>query len=147
MITRYAWLLCLLTACASSVVQDPPQDPGSIPDASADAPPTTIDAGSLAIGLACSTDADCGDEQIRCLTMVPGGYCSNFCSADAECPTGSVCAPIPFSRVSGTCMKSCTTTNECRDGYACGTVYLFTGQPNGPSSSTPVCWEAKDAGP
>lgn len=150
MIHRFAWVLCLVTGCAGSVVQDPVQDPGTIPDASTDAPmdaPIVMDAGSLVIGRPCATDAECSGEEMRCHLGPPDGYCTLFCMGDAECPTGSVCSPVPFSRVPGICMKSCATTAECRDGYACQVTYLFPGQPNSPSSPSPVCWEAQDAGP
>jgi len=147
---RYAWALCLLTACAGSVTQDPPQDPGTIPDASTDAPtdaPVEVDAGSLVIGRPCTTDADCGGGEMRCQPGAPGGYCTFWCAGDAECPTGSICAPVPLSRISGTCMKTCANATDCRTGYACEVVYLFPGQPDSPHSSAPVCWESQDAGP
>lgn len=142
MISRYAWTLCLMTACAGSVTQDPPLDPGMIPDASTDAPVTLI------IGHPCSADAECGGGEVICHAGWPDGYCSSFCASNADCPSGSLCSPIPFSRVpSGICMKSCTIASECRAGYACGTVYHFPGQPNSPSSSAPVCWVPQNAQP
>lgn len=150
MIHRIAWMLCLVTGCAGSVVQDPAQDPATIPDASTDAPadaPIVVDAGSLVIGRPCTADADCGGGDVRCYLGAPGGYCSFFCAGDAECPTGSICAPMPLSRVSGMCMKSCSTAADCRSGYACDIVHLFPGDPTSPSSPSPVCWEAQDAGP
>jgi hypothetical protein len=162
MIHRIAGMLCLVTGCAGAVVQDPIQDPGTIPDASTDAPvdvlvdassdapmdaPVVVDAGSLVIGRPCATDSECGGGEMRCHLGPPGGYCTIFCMGDAECPTGSVCSPVPFSRVPGICMKSCATAADCRTGYACDVVYLFPGDPNSPSSPSPVCWESKDGGP
>lgn len=151
---RSAWMICLLSACGGTVTQDPPQDPTTIPDASVDASsdasgdaPDDPDAGALLVGLPCASSSDCGSTDYSCHPGAPGGYCSYYCSADAECPTGSVCSPVPFSRISGICMKTCTNTNECRAGYACAVVSLFPGQPNSPSSSSPVCWTAQDAGP
>jgi hypothetical protein len=159
MMNRHAWALLFVASCAGAVTQDPPQDPGMIPDASVDAaePDATApdasapdaalpDAGSLVIGRACTTDDECGGEY-RCQLTAPGGYCTLFCAADADCPTGSVCSPVPFSRIPGICMKSCATKAECRPEYVCEIVYLFPGDPNAPSSPSPVCWEAQDAGP
>ncbi|MBK9259135.1 MAG: hypothetical protein IPM54_04805 [Polyangiaceae bacterium] len=146
---RFAFALLFATSCAGSVTQDPPQDPGSMPDASTDAPEPEdagTDAAALVVGQACTSDAECGGEY-RCQLTAPGGYCSFFCSGDADCPTGSVCSPLPNSRVSGICMKSCSTTAECRPGYTCEIVHLFPGDPMAPSSPSPVCWEAQDAGP
>src|SRR5690348_2931401 len=104
---RHAWIFCLLTACAGSVIQDPPQDPGTIPDASMDAPmEPPMDAGTDApivenvVGRPCTSDADCGNldggyEGAHCQLGAPGGYCSFFCPSGGGCPEGSVCSPPP----------------------------------------------------
>ena len=146
---HYAWALCFVTACAGSVTQDPPQDPASIPDASTDAP-IVEDGGSVVVGLPCTSDADCGNTDggfggAHCQLTVPGGYCSFFCPSGSECPTGSVCSPVPYSRIAGLCMKPCATTGDCRDGYACAPTCMFP--PNSGCGISNVCWEAKDAGP
>lgn len=148
---RYLWAFCFLGACASSVSQEPPVDPGMLMDASTDAPvdappDAAADAGSTVIGHPCTLDSECGSD-FRCQPTAPGGYCTLFCSSNAECPSGTVCSPVPFSRIAGICMKSCTTNAECRMGYSCYVVSLFPGQPNSPNSNTPVCWDDPDAGP
>jgi hypothetical protein len=143
-------MLFLLAAasCAGAVTPDP-LEPADLPDAAADAPgDASADAGGLVIGRPCADDADCGDEY-RCQTTVPGGYCVLTCASDVPCPEGSVCSPLPLSRVTGVCMKACSATTECRAGYVCDVVSLFPGDPSAPSSPSPVCWEpqSKDGGP
>jgi hypothetical protein len=71
------------------------------------------------------------------------------CSSEMPCPSGSVCSPVPYSRISGVCMRPCGTTAECRPEYVCDYVELFPGDPNSPKSPVPVCWEPwpKDSGP
>lgn len=62
----------------------------------------------------------------------PGGYCSKFCTVDADCPPEAAC---PFLNGS-LCLKRCNTVADCREGYICdkgfGTVNLCTspGQPS-----------------
>ncbi len=137
---RYVCTLLLAVSCASTVTQDPPQDPTTIEDAGVDADAAVPDAGNLVIGRPCSTDGDCGGTQLRCDLSVPDGYCTYMCGGDIGCPEGSVCAPMPLSRISGLCMQSCTKTSECRTGYVCDLVYLFP-DPSAPVSPSPVCWE------
>lgn len=149
MMNRHSCVLLFIASCAGSVTQDPPLDPGTLADASADADSVDADptdAGTFVVSKACASDAECGGDY-RCQLTAPGGYCTKFCAGDTDCPTGSVCSPMPYSRLSGICMKSCATTAECRPGYACGIVYLFPSDPGSPSSDSPVCWEPQDAGP
>jgi len=157
---RYAWALCLLTACASSVIQDPPSDPNMISDAGTDAPTEPTDAGTdasivddggtLVVGRPCTSDSDCGNldggyQGAHCQLGAPGGYCTFFCPSGSGCPEGSVCSPPPYSRLAGICMKPCATTADCRDGYACAITCMFP--PASGCGSSPVCWEPQDAGP
>jgi hypothetical protein len=141
-------LLAALGACAGAITQDPPE-PVSGPDASTDAPVDPApDAASDAavhtydgpIGRACMADTECGDG-FRCQVTVPGGYCVVNCSADMPCPEGTVCSPLPYSRISGVCMLPCSTKADCRAEYVCEIVELFPGDPNAPKSPVPVCWE------
>ncbi|HMY15346.1 MAG TPA: hypothetical protein PKA58_03405, partial [Polyangium sp.] len=95
---RWAFVFSFLFACGSTVTQDPPHDPTDVPDASTDAPadaPPGVDAGPTVIGQPCSTDTDCGGGEYRCQIGVPGGYCTIWCATDAECPAGTLCAPVP----------------------------------------------------
>ena len=138
---RYASTLLFAVSCASTVTQNPPRDTVSIGDAGTDTDAAVPDAGNLAIGRPCKADGDCGGGQLRCDSSVPNGYCTYMCSGNLGCPKGSVCSPLPVSRISGLCMQSCTKTSECRTGYVCDLVYLFPGDPNAPVSPSPVCWE------
>jgi hypothetical protein len=145
---RFALLSCILAAsisCAGAVTQDPPEGPGPGADASVEPNPdagldaSSVDAG--VIGQACVADEDCGDGY-RCQTTVPGGYCLTYCDQQGPpCPDGTLCSPLPLSRVSGVCMLSCTSSTDCRAGYVCAVVELFPGDPNSPKSPGPVCWE------
>ena len=70
----------------------------------------------------------------------PGGYCSTQgnCATDADCGTGGTCylamagvsqatidslASMPFDvnafKTVGLCMKACTQSSDCREGYTC----------------------------
>jgi len=152
---HFAWIFGFLAACASSVTQDGPQDPSNIPDASPDAPmevpldasadAAPTDGGTTMVGQACTNDTSCGSDMF-CHPGPPGGYCSFYCATDSECPAGTVCSPVPYSRVTGLCMTTCTTAADCRDGYGCAVLSLFAG-PGGPKSSSPVCWTPQDGGP
>ncbi len=145
---RHVWVFGLLSACAGSVTQDPPQDPGTVVDAGNDASEVVDASTLLVVGRACTLNgSECGSNEYTCHPGAPDGYCSFLCTADADCPSGSVCSPVPFSRVSGICMKTCASVNDCRVGYACAVVELFPGQMNTPKSSTTVCWDDADAGP
>lgn len=136
--------------CGGTITQEPPDDPSNVPDASADADDssdaaTSSDASAeggvtnTIIGSPCNLDADCGTGY-RCHPTVPGGYCTVDCSPNQACPQGSVCSPVPLSRIAGICMLPCSSPNECRSEYTCGIVYLFPNDPNAPSSQVPVCW-------
>jgi hypothetical protein len=147
MTPRHAWIFGLLSACGSSVTQDPPNDPGMMVDAGGDAA-EVVDAGTLVVGRACTLNGnECGSDEYMCHQGAPDGYCSYLCTGDGDCPSGAVCSPVPFSRVTGICMKTCTSVNDCRAGYACAIVELFPGQMNTPKSSTTVCWDDPNAGP
>jgi hypothetical protein len=72
----------------------------------------------------------------------PGGYCSTRdCDADDECFGDAVC--ISRERTT-TCMASCSSSDECRDGYKCQTRTDGTGFCD--SSVEPVA-PADDDGP
>lgn len=146
---RLSWMVVFVVSCGSTVTQDPAQDPISIQDAGTDAEidANAPDANSSIIGKACTTDEECGGVELRCHMSGAGGYCSRICSDSTECPAGSVCAPLPLSRVTGLCMLSCTNTTDCREGLTCAKTYWLPGDPSSPSSSTPVCWEAPPPNP
>ena len=77
------------------------------------------------VGADCQRDADCGGETF-CATNMPGGYCSYDCTR-GNCPTGSQC--LTFDRgESAFCYETCTSSRDCRPGYAC---FAVTGSSQG----------------
>jgi hypothetical protein len=91
------------------------------------------------IGDECTTAADCSQEEPRlCLTDVlegfPGGYCTIFNCEPGSCPAEAVCVgyrtslsdtpecsgALSDTRLERTfCMRSCSSSSDCRSGYAC----------------------------
>lgn len=91
--------------------------------------------GGHPLGGVCQTDADCqsGD----CDTTFTGGSCVTSC-ADGACPTGAAC-------LSGaTCVVTCTTTSDCRQGFLCSAV---EGLPAGALTCVPSCTRSSDCVP
>jgi hypothetical protein len=84
------------------------------PDGQAD---VTEASGPSGIGDPCSSDGDCGPNQ-TCQTNYPGGYCEAPCDDTTPCPSDATCIT---SQQGGAphCLKSCTTSSECRAGYHC----------------------------
>ncbi|MCA9527949.1 MAG: hypothetical protein KC549_16795, partial [Myxococcales bacterium] len=71
-------------------------------------------------------DADCDGG--LCITALPGGYCSQDCSADG-CPDGGSCWNLGDNL--SACLLNCQASNECRrgDGYICdGDNTCFPGE-------------------
>lgn len=54
------------------------------------------------IGAGCARDGDCAN---RCYTGpdFPGGFCSQSCTTDADCPADSVCV----GQTGGVCLFTC----------------------------------------
>jgi hypothetical protein len=74
-----------------------------------------------AIGTACTTSGQCGTGAFFCDLDHPNGYCKRDCHADADCPTGSVCAGAGMVSP-GACHKTCPKgASDCRtaEGYVC----------------------------
>jgi hypothetical protein len=69
------------------------------------------------VGDPCTTRSDCGDE--ICLTDVafPGGYCTETCKTDDDCPNGTVCGKD--HQGNPVCLLACRENGDCRDGYGC----------------------------
>lgn len=86
--------------------------------------------GAGAVGATCTTLTDCsGGQSGFCLTEAAqpefaGGYCSIDCTASGMCPAGAACTTVGMmgERI---CLDSCTTDNDCRNGYTCD---VFDGQ-------------------
>jgi hypothetical protein len=78
------------------------------------------------IGDGCAVDTDCSiNNDRRCDTSQPGGYCTiaecdrNSCPDDALCVEFYADAPRRARRF---CMSPCTTNGDCRNGYTCQTA-------------------------
>jgi hypothetical protein len=74
---------------------------------------------ALAVGSACTTDAECGGGDFMCMTDHPDGYCIKMCdhaNGDADCPTGSICQ---FDGTAAECHAECSAAADCRTGYTC----------------------------
>ncbi len=72
-------------------------------------------------GEACAQDSGClSDFCITSTPQFPDGYCTAFCSLSKQgCPDGAYCAPIWGDADKGLCLKTCSSVDECRAGYAC----------------------------
>jgi hypothetical protein len=80
---------------------------------------------SGSVGDACGSDGDCSDADGACLldASLPGGYCSQDCSADGRCPRQSSCIGFDTDgdQVAdlGACLADCEGQRDCRRGYDC----------------------------
>lgn len=81
-------------------------------------------AGTNALGAPCGHSGHCSaaDDDPVCLPSpygFSGGYCSEFCDMGAtDCPGDGVCFDYGVGTV-GVCLDGCTTSAQCRSGYAC----------------------------
>ncbi len=64
------------------------------------------------LGSACDENTVCDGV---CLLGMPGGYCTDICTV-LPCPNGSTCEWIAGDNY---CLKNCTQSSQCRDGYEC----------------------------
>jgi hypothetical protein len=80
-----------------------------------------LNACGATVGDACTTAADCASQLCINKDWTPGGYCSKSCTVgdDGTCPNGSTCVSNGNGASSPACFRVCTTTNDCRSGYAC----------------------------
>jgi hypothetical protein len=66
--------------------------------------------GACGVGATCAGDEDC-DPNLTCVSRFDGGYCTvPDCTADAECPEGSVCAALDGGNV---CVRTCAEPSDC----------------------------------
>jgi hypothetical protein len=109
-----------------------------------------VGSGAGAVGDPCTSNASCANGQnATCLTQerysFKNGYCSKFCTSNAQCPVGSHCT-------SGGCAKDCASDGQCRgNGYACedadgNTVKECWATSNGPGVVGAPCAGPWDCG-
>ncbi len=76
-----------------------------------------VASGNRAIGDSCTLIQQCSGGQdgtcIREGNDWQNGYCTEFCTSNADCPSGSNC----FDGV--LCADNCTSNAQCRSGYLC----------------------------
>lgn len=86
--------------------------------------------GTGVIGAPCTGVYQCdGDLLGACLLSQdgwPNGYCTMTCTGlgglfPDECPTGSVCHGDFLTGSESMCLKTCTSSTQCRTGYTCQT--------------------------
>lgn len=64
------------------------------------------------IAAECKTDADCKEQDQKCLTQFRGGYCGmKDCTADKNCPTNALC--IKHTDNNNYCFRSCNEKVDC----------------------------------
>ena len=72
-----------------------------------------------ALGEECADATDCAGANPICANNedFPGGFCTNACTDDFQCPQGSHCTGLPNygSRI---CAPNCQADNDCRPGGA-----------------------------
>ena len=74
------------------------------------------------VGATCTTAGGC-DKDLTCNTTVPGGYCTAACTTSgstSQCPEESVCDAISGTAI--TCVKICSTKDDCRADQDCNGV-------------------------
>ena len=70
-------------------------------------------------GAGCDVDADCTTDYCS----GPGGFCSNLCDEDADCPDEGWCATDQDGI--NKCMLSCEDDFDCPTNHTCGYVSTF----------------------
>jgi hypothetical protein len=74
------------------------------------------------VGGACSGDGEC--QTGHCETSFAGGYCTQTCATNTDCPGGSKCG-YNQEGTSLVCLAVCSgagAQGSCRDGYVCDTA-------------------------
>ena len=101
--------------------------------------------GSLPIGSACTADHQCAPGRNTgrpfCLTDLPGGACTDLCSASTPCAAGSSC--VAFGGIN-ICLKTCTALGSfstCGRGSTYSCEFVGSG-----GVCVPACGTAADCG-
>ena len=90
-------------------------DPGFVTDSYTG--PPVVDLEAQPLGGLCGGDDDC--ETDVCNTGYPGGYCTNWCSGDSDCPEGGRCfkdTAVPSKKM---CWKACVNHAGCPLHHFC----------------------------
>jgi hypothetical protein len=95
--------------------------------------PPTGELGDQPFAGVCSADDGC--DTGSCNALHPGGYCTVWCSSNADCPDGGMCFNDTVGGGKKMCWKSCETNADCRIDQFC------TGGPFG--VCTPKCVPGK----
>lgn len=102
-------LLLLLSGCAD----DRERSPAEIP------PEELVQSG-------CSTDENCPGG--RCIVGIGEGLCTADCTAQEDCPEGTICTDTEAQN--GVCLLSCSAASECTahlgPAYTCDTESSLT---------------------
>ena len=84
------------------------------------------------VGTACEIATDCGggiclDHVEPIDTTFVGGYCTNDCAQQWDCPIGNVCILVEPYDATGYCFQICAEDNECRteEDYGCIQLGIF----------------------
>jgi trypsin len=87
--------------------------------------PTALSMGPHPLGSACTTDVNCAS--MHC--AMPGGYCTQPCASQADCPStfhcsGTMCAPGSLAMQGGACSTAsdcASSAPDCIDGQCAAT--------------------------
>jgi hypothetical protein len=64
------------------------------------------------VGAGCSSNADCTQPGLVCLTQFKGGYCGlQGCVRNADCPSGSAC--VAYTDGNDYCFATCADKPSC----------------------------------
>lgn len=85
------------------------------------------------IGNACVSDSSC--QRSRCITDLPGGYCTQEQCHIVGCPSGSTCFNLGGQETYYACLRDCAVANECRtaETYTCDADNTCWPQPPPPA--------------
>lgn len=116
-------LAASLAACSADPVLPPVEDLATAPDLAMTPPdlvPTVSGIGDPCTGPGGLSQGSCGPGQL-CVPDGQFGYVDGYCSAscvNSPCPDDAEC--INFGPGGAFCHKKCTSADDCRTGYLCG---------------------------
>lgn len=122
LVALFALFVGSLAHCQPPAMHRPDAaEPPTTPDLHRPRPEQPRDEAHLGgVGGTCDSDDSC-QSALGCETRIPGGYCTKGCTSSTQCPGKSACVRIKFN--DGTaflrCLRTCFTTDDCRDGFYC----------------------------